>query len=351
MGSIEPVYLRTAVLATLAVIVSYSVGNATAFIAADIAAIWALVTVRATFHAAVKESVVQIAGSIIGGLVGYFAIAAYGFSLGLLGVLVLFSFAAGMLLRLGLEGSVIMGFTIIAVMSNSFSLESTEARVAGVVLGTLVAMTLSIFVTSGTPQRRVRQEMDALRARKQNILTQVTDAMSAGPIPAELMFKLKIEAKIVEEEVEGLEDRARELVQASRWSPLTREDEAQFLLEEVKGLQDDAATVIDMLDSLETLGAALPATVAEYAKWSIARASQQLDEEQGEPGEISYVDMPQYAITELTPTQVIYTGDLIAGAEKIRRRRSNRVVAAPTPNKVDLRSAARKLKPSKRTHS
>lgn len=345
MGSIEPVYLRTAVLATLAVVVSYSLGNASIFIAADIAAIWALVTVRATFHAAAKESAVQILGSIIGGLIGFLAVQSYGFSLGLLAILVLFSFAAGMLLRLGLEGSVIMGFTIIAIMSNSFSLESTEARVAGVITGTIVAMVFSLFITGGTPQKRVRKELEVLQQRKQEALSKVSAAIADGPMPAELMFDIKISSKALLNEAESLEDTARELTSAAKWSPLTPESEAAAILDDALRLKDDANTLVDMIGSLETLGAALPATVADYAKWSIARAASNIEEETENS---SYTEMPNYTITDLTPTQVIYTSDLIAGAEKIRRRRKV-IVNQPTgARNKGLKSVAKRIKPSKK---
>jgi uncharacterized membrane protein YccC len=345
MGSIEPVYLRTAVLATLAVVVSYSIGNVSTWIAADIAAIWALVTVRAAFHVAVRETIVQISGSLVGGLIGFLAMEAYGFSLGLLALLVLFSFAAGMLLRLGLEGSVIMGFTIIAVMSNSFSLETTEARVAGVVVGTVVAALFSLLVSSGTPQTRVRKDLELLQTKKQELLSEVGEALAAGPLPADTLFSMKISSKIIVEDTEKLEDRAAELLAAAKWSPLTSEEEATILVDDVKRLKEDSNTLADMLDSLEALGASLPATVADYAKWSVARAAQSMDPEEET---IASVEVPQYVTTDLTPTQVIYTSDFIAGAEKIRRRRHNKIVLAPTPKRQPLRSVASKLKSSTR---
>jgi uncharacterized membrane protein YgaE (UPF0421/DUF939 family) len=145
-ASLDGTYARTAILASFAVVLAYTIGINSDFIAADIAAILALINVRATFHTAVRETAVQITATVIGGLIGFLAVQAYGFSIWIMAGLVLLSFAIGYLLRLGIDGSTIIGFTIIAVTSNSFSLETTEARIGGVITGTLIAALLSLFV-------------------------------------------------------------------------------------------------------------------------------------------------------------------------------------------------------------
>lgn len=319
-GSLDPVFLRTAILATLAVIVSYSLGSATTFIAADIAAIWALVSVRSTFHTAVRETVIQISATLLGGIVGYLAIQTYGFNIWLMSLLVLFSFATGLLLRMGVEGSVIMGFTIIAVTSNAFSFESTEARIAGVILGTLVATFFSLFVKRGTPQSRIRKELGRLVERKKDILNRLSQIVSEGEIVQKKVFELLLTSKILLEDFDKLVDEAEDLVKGATWSPLVKSEEALALLGEVRSLRDDAIIVVDMVESVESMRTELPKSFAEKASLSIENASKVLFGNADLDTQI--IVLPKFEEGyEPTPTQVLLANDLIASAEKLRKRR------------------------------
>lgn len=322
-GSIDSVYLRTALLATTAVVLSYMIGSATTFIAADIAAIWALVSVRATFHTAVRETVIQIVSTIIGGIVGYLAIQTYGFNIFLLSGLVLFSFAVGFLLKMGLEGSVIMGFTIIAVTSNAFSFESTEARISGVILGTLVATFFSLFVSRGTPQSRIRKDLDLLIQRKKKVLNQLSELVAEGNIEQAKVFELSIASKILLEDFTNLLSKADDLVEGSKWSPLTKREEAISLREEVVSFRDDTLIVVDMVESVEALRTNLPKSFAEKARISIENAANVIFN--GAALDTEVIVLPKFEeSTGLTPAQILLANDLIASAEKLRKRKKRK---------------------------
>jgi len=319
LRSFESVFLRTSILAAAAVTLSFIIGNATSFIAADIAALWALLAVRSTFHVAVKDAAIKIVATVIGALIGYLVIQSYGFNEWILLSMILFSFALGYVLRLGVEGSVIVGFTMVLVASSGLSFETTEARVSGVILGTVIATLFSLFTSRGTPQKRLRAQLESLRERKQKVLTQLSEAVAVGDLSEAAIFSLKVQAKIILEDAEEALDNAEELVGASKWSPLTSKEEATILADEARRGKEDAVTVVDMSESLATLGSALPAEAAAHAQRSIHRAARALAGEDLEA--TAELRLPSFTQWDMTPTQVLYTSDVLAGAEKLRKRR------------------------------
>lgn len=317
-ASLDGTYFRTAVLATLAVVFAYLIGLNSNLIAADIAAIWALINVRATFHQAVRESVVQVSATILGGLIGFLAVQAYGFSIPLMAGLVLFSFAIGYLLRLGIDGSTIIGFTIIAVTSNSFSLETTEARIGGVLTGTLIAAALSLFVKRGTPQSRMRRRIVELRESKHDVLVSLSEVVAETPLNIEAIFRLKVQSKALLEDISNLVAETKELIRGSKWSPLTKKHEAEELNRIADEVMLDAIIIVDMVESMDTLRSDLPAGYAQRTQKSIARAARAIKED--------YYDTDTQVIylveaEDITPTQILITNDLLAASEKLKKRK------------------------------
>jgi hypothetical protein len=221
---------------------------------------------------------------------------------------------------MGVEGSVIMGFTIIAVTSNAFSFESTEARIAGVVLGTLVATFFSLFVKRGTPQSRIRKELGRLVERKKEILNNLSNIVSEGEIGQKKVFELLLSSKVLLEDFSKLVAEGEDLAQGARWSPLVKTEEALSLLSEVKSLRDDALIVVDMVESVEAMRTELPKNFAERASLSIENASKVLFDNTDLDTQI--IVLPQFKEgQEPTPTQILLANDLIASAEKLRKRR------------------------------
>jgi hypothetical protein len=320
----EDVYVRTAILATLAVALAYTLGLGVGYVAADIAAIWALISVKATFHTAIRQTVVQITATIVGGLISFLAIQSYGFSVWLMLGLVLFSFAIGYLLKLGIEGSTIIGFTIIVVTSNSLTLETTEARVGGVIMGTLIAAALSLFVTSGTPQSRARKRILELRESKHDLLVSLSEAVSEVPLNIERIFKLKVESKILLEEINKLVEETNDIIEASKWSPLTRRHEAEELMTIAGEVLLDAIVIVDMVESVDALRSDLPVGHAQNAKRSIARAARAIKDD--------YYDTEtqiMYLVEEegISKTQVLLTNNLLSSSERIKRRRRKQLLS------------------------
>lgn len=312
-------YLRTAILATLAVLTAYSIGDSTNFIAADIAAIWALISVRATFHTAVRDTVIQVLGTLLGGLIGYGAVLLFGFNIWIMGGLVLFSFLVGLLFRLGVEGAAVIGFTIIVVISNTFSLESTEARILGVVLGTLIATFFSLFVKRGTPQKRLANELRLLKERKAAVLNRLGELAGQETIPNEIdVFELKVSSKLVVEDAGRLREESLDIQRGAKWSPLTKKSDADKLVHEVEELIEDSRTIVDMVESIDVMRAALPGVIARQVSETIKGIATDIGTD---TAMISISDLEAFGST---PTQVMLSSDLLAGANKIKKRKRNR---------------------------
>jgi uncharacterized membrane protein YgaE (UPF0421/DUF939 family) len=308
--------LRTALLAALAVLVAYSIGDSTNFIAADVAAIWALISVKATFHTAVRETVIQVAGTLLGGLIGYAAVLLFGFNIWLMVSLVLFSFLVGLVFRLGVEGAAVIGFTIILVTSNTFSLESTEARISGVVLGTLVATFFSLFVKRGTPQKRLAKELRLLRERKVAVLNRLSEVVVQEGGASELdIFELKLSSKSVVEDALKLRSEAFDILEGALWSPLTKKSEAEKLIVESEDVLSDSRVVVDMVESIDIMRSELPKVIAQKVSEAIKDIS---SDNATYTKAISISDIQG---SDSTPTQVMLSSDLLAGANKIRKRK------------------------------
>lgn len=311
----DPTYIRTSLLAALAVVVAYSIGSATTFIAADIAAIWALISVRGTFHTAVKDTATQVLGTLLGGLIGYATVLYLGFNIWVMAALVLFSFLVGVVLRLGVEGAAVIGFTIIVVISNSFSLESTEARILGVLLGTLIATFFSLFVKRGTPQKRLSKEIGILKERKNSVLSEVGKAIGKEEGISELeLLELKISSKLLLEDIDRIIEEATDVSKGAKWSPLTKQSEADALLKEANALEEDASTIVDMVESIEIMKAQLPKLVAQRINQVINAAVS------GENLDTGVISLEELKMIDPSPTQVMLSSDLLAGANKIKKR-------------------------------
>jgi uncharacterized membrane protein YccC len=121
-------YLRLAVLSALAAAVAYGIGAALPMVSPVVAAITALISVRPTFHASLRESLLQVLGVVVGAGVALVAFAALGWSALALGIALLAVFGVARLLRLGEEGAVAVGVTVILVAGPRLDAEAVETR-------------------------------------------------------------------------------------------------------------------------------------------------------------------------------------------------------------------------------
>src|SRR5205823_4075719 len=101
-----------------------------------------------------------------------------GFSAVSLFVALVVCFVAAALLRLGEDGAVAVAVTVILVVGPQFSTEAIEARLSGVLVGSMVALLTSYFIRPGTPQSRALADVVEEADRTAALLATIAGALS-----------------------------------------------------------------------------------------------------------------------------------------------------------------------------
>lgn len=249
-------YFRLAVLSSLAATVAYFIGANSASISGTTAAITALVSVRHTFHDSIQESVTQIIGVLIGGTVAFLAIQVVGFN----SFVVLFSvfscFITARLLKLGEEGAIALGITLILVIgprTTTGAIETIEQRFLGVLLGVSLAVVVSYFVRIGTPQSRaLREGLDQSMAMA-NLLNAIAVKLALEPenISRQMSRAWLIEAKKIVSDLVEITTDAEGAVTGSEWSPVIDRNEAKSVLRQIQKTKITAETVVNICRELD----------------------------------------------------------------------------------------------------
>lgn len=244
-------YLRLAVLTVLAATVAYALGSAAPAISAVVASITVLVSVRPTFHSSVKEGLVQVLGTVIGAAAGWALVALWGSGAAVFAAALLAAFAVARVLRLGEEGAITIGVTVILVIGAGMSTEAVEARVLGVVVGVLLAMLVSMYVKSGTPASRALSDTLAAADRLADLLIDVSQAMrdrhEGDVLPVQTVNEWQVEADDIVAALSSARAEAEEAVAGSRWSPLLSRTEAERVLAQAQITEASAVTVAGMI--------------------------------------------------------------------------------------------------------
>lgn len=262
----EP-YLRLAVLASAAAAISYGLGSVLPHVSAVVAGITALIGVRPTFHASVQEGLRQVLGVVIGALTGFLALQLVGFSAVALFVALVAAFATARLLRLGEEGAVAVGVTVILVIGPAFHSAAVETRLLGVVLGSLVALVVSYVVRPGTPHGRALDDTVEQGRRVSELLTTIGRAIADGEgrVPGPLAARWLAEAEDILARTAEVRADADDAVSGARFSPLIRRSEAQAVLAQARTTEATAITLVSMCRDLWLASdheAALPSGIA-----------------------------------------------------------------------------------------
>jgi uncharacterized membrane protein YgaE (UPF0421/DUF939 family) len=229
-----------------------------------------LISVRPTFHDAVAESVRQVAGTILGALLGYGIVLFFGFNPITMFVLMLLVFAVARVLRLGNDGASVIGVTMILVMGPLAKLDLIESRWVSIVLGALVAAVASFWVRPGLPYTRALEAAQRIEEQLAAILRDMAEHISEhkGAIKQETVREVLTRTSESLRELERVRIDAEAAVKAARWSPMLDQDTARDVLAQVKTVQSTAETVQNMARTLDTAvrsseGDALPKSVAQ----------------------------------------------------------------------------------------
>jgi hypothetical protein len=262
----EP-YVRLAVLSSGAAAVAYGLGSALPHVSAVVAAITALVSVRPTFHASVQEGLRQVLGVVIGAVTGFAALQLVGFSALAFFLALVAAFVAARLLRLGEEGAVAVGVTVILVIGPSFNSAAVETRLLGVLVGSVVALAVSYVMRPGTPHGRALDAAVEQGGRISYLLTAIGRAIADGdgrvPGPSAAAWLAEAEDILTCSAQVRLD--AEDAVAGARFSPMIRRAEAEAVLSQARTTEATAITLVSMCRDLWVASdhvAALPGEVA-----------------------------------------------------------------------------------------
>lgn len=247
----EP-YVRLAVLSSAAAGAAYGLGSLSPHVSAVVAAITALVSVRPTFHASVQEALRQVLGVVIGAATGFIALQLVGFSVIAVFLALVAAFVSARMLRLGEEGAVAVGVTVILVIGPAFNTAAVETRLLGVLLGSVVALATSYVMRPGTPHGRALDDAVEQGRRVSELLTTIGRAIAEhdGRVPGPSAAAWLAESEsILARAVEVRED-AEDAVAGARFSPMIRRGEAEAVLAQARTTEATAITLVSMCRDL-----------------------------------------------------------------------------------------------------
>jgi hypothetical protein len=329
-------YFRLAVLTTLAGTFAYFIGLKTPHVSGTTAAITAIVSVRHTFHDSLKESFRQILGVLIGGTVAFASMKLVGFNSIVVMLAIFTCFIVARLLKLGEEGAIAIGVTVILVVGPNASTSTIEQRFLGVLLGTSLAVFVSYFVRKGTPQSRALtagiEQSFAMSALLNAVAKSLTE--NDGVVDPKLAKRWLARAEFIASEIDDIKVAAESALAGSAWSPAIDHNEALAVVGQIELTEATATTVVNICRELVlTSGTShqLPALLAT-ALAGVLSATAEVINDQAEIAEDSpsepqqeelddWQDQRAKAIKELRnldETQpLLIGGSILRDAEKI----------------------------------
>jgi uncharacterized membrane protein YgaE (UPF0421/DUF939 family) len=161
-------------------------------------------------------------------------------------------FVVSRLLKLGEEGAVAIGITVILVLGPQFKTQSLEDRFYSVVVGVFIAMVLSYFVRSGTPQSRVLKAGVAQSRAMSELLHEIAMTLADDQATIEQTQSMKwlARAEFIANEVASIRVQADNTVIGSRWSPVLDRSEALAVAKQMEMTEATAETVVNICREL-----------------------------------------------------------------------------------------------------
>lgn len=246
--------LRVGIFASLSSATAYTIAVFLPWVDAPVAAIIGLAALKPTFHATLRESFQQIMGTVIGAVFGLALVGLLGFNVFTLIIMITISFLVAWWLKLGEVGAITIGLTLILVTGPLSNLASIEARLFGVILGSLTAIIASYFILPGTPQERT---MDA-SLRISNEASAILKVMATrlgerdNKISLDETKEWKKLLEVLIAELMDLRKDAEDAVEGSRWSPLIQKKEALEALQYVENTEQTTLTVYNICNDMSS---------------------------------------------------------------------------------------------------
>lgn len=245
-------YFRLAVLTTLAGTVAYFIGLKTPNVSGTTAAITAIVSVRHTFHDSIQESFRQILGVLIGGTVAFTAMKFVGFNSIVVMLAIFTCFVAARLLKLGEEGAIAIGVTVILVVGPNAQASTIEQRFLGVLLGTSLAIFVSYFVRKGSPQDRALKAGIEQSFAMSALLNQIAKSLTEndGVVNPKLAHRWLAKAEFIASEIDDIKIGAESALAGSAWSPAIDRKDAEAVVGQIELTEATATTVVNICREL-----------------------------------------------------------------------------------------------------
>jgi hypothetical protein len=175
---------------------------------------------------------------------------------------------------------------VLLVLGPQFKTQSLEARFYSVVVGVFIAMILSYFVRSGTPQSRALKAGVAQSRAMSELLHEIAMTIANDDVAIERSQATKwlARSEFIASEVAAIRVHADNAVAGSRWSPMLDRTEALAVAKQIEMTEATAETVVNICRELVmTVGnsAHLPTMLAS-ALSGILNATAYVIEEQAE---------------------------------------------------------------------
>lgn len=244
--------LRVGIFASLSSATAYTIAVFLPWVDAPVAAIIGLAALKPTFHATLRESFQQIMGTVIGAVFGLALVGLLGFNVFTLIIMITISFLVAWWLKLGEVGAITIGLTLILVTGPLSNLASIEARLFGVILGSLTAIVASYFILPGTPQERTTDASLRISNEASSILkvmaTRLGERENKISLEETTLWQGQLEALI--SQLVDLRKDAEDAVEGSRWSPLIQKKEALEALRYVENTEQTTLTVYNICNDM-----------------------------------------------------------------------------------------------------
>ena len=243
--------LRIAVLTGMASALAYLVASFVPLADPFIAAITGLVAVSPTFHNSIKNAFAELAGVVLGAVVGLYVISWLGFNLLTLGMLVSLAFILSWALRLGTTAAVPIGVTMILVSGPLLdNVVGIEGRILGVLIGAVMALIASYFVLPGQPHQRAVKDLQKQSLKAAELLSKVAKSLSDGIIEAKYTSEwVALSHELTEDSKEFL-DEAKDAVRGAKWSPMLSRKETAKAYKKAKNLNNIVTAVNNICEDL-----------------------------------------------------------------------------------------------------
>lgn len=328
---------RVTVFATLSSVAAYMVGSLIPWCSPVIAAILALSAIKPTFHDTVRESIRQVVGTFFGAIFGMVFVYMFGFNLLTLTVIIAIAFITGWLLRLRAEGGITIGVTVLLVTGPLLGdIANVEARIVGVILGTVFALIASYLIMPSNPHKQILEATIEKSRDMSRLLKTVGRRVGQGDLR---LVEANLWVAEIEKIVEDVKENREEIEVAlkdAKWSPLLRKKDVEEVMEQVRITKANADNVRSIMlaiqkavveeadvpaKTLAKLGAMLVETahgIKQQAKLAVSAPAESVDTAQIEQIRLKRRKVAD-DVRHLDDTQaILLSGTLLHEATKIK---------------------------------